>query len=32
VLLIPLWAAAWLGDNFEWRGNAMTVADEGQAA
>jgi ceramide glucosyltransferase len=32
VLLIPLWAAAWIGDGFEWRGNAMTLADQGQAA
>jgi ceramide glucosyltransferase len=25
-LLPVLWIAAWLGDDFEWRGNAMTVA------
>jgi len=26
-LLLPcLWVAAWTGDEFEWRGNAMTVA------
>jgi ceramide glucosyltransferase len=31
-LLIPLWAAAWIGNGFEWRGNAMTLADQGQAA
>ena len=30
-LLFPLWLAAWVGDGFEWRGNAMTVADQGQA-
>ena len=30
-LLFPLWVAAWVGDGFEWRGNAMTVADQGQA-
>jgi ceramide glucosyltransferase len=26
-LLPVLWVAAWLGDEFEWRGNAMTVAE-----
>ena len=26
VLLPVLWVAAWTGDEFEWRGNAMTVA------
>jgi len=25
-VLPPLWVAAWIGDEFEWRGNAMTVA------
>ena len=25
VLLPVLWVAAWLGDDFEWRGNAMSV-------
>jgi hypothetical protein len=30
-LLFPLWLAGWVGDGFEWRGNAMTVADQGQA-
>ena len=29
-LLLPLWVAAWVGDGFEWRGNAMTVAGQGQ--
>jgi ceramide glucosyltransferase len=31
VLLTPLWIAAWIGNDFEWRGNAMTIADQGQA-
>ena len=26
-LLPVLWIAAWAGNEFEWRGNAMTVAD-----
>jgi len=26
ILLPLLWIAAWSGDEFEWRGNAMTVA------
>jgi len=27
--LLPwLWVQGWAGDNFEWRGNAMTVAEE----
>lgn len=30
-LLPVLWIAAW-GSGFEWRGNAMTVADQGRAA
>jgi ceramide glucosyltransferase len=32
VLLPLLWVAAWLGSDFEWRGNAMTVADQRGAA
>ncbi len=31
-LLPILWIAAWLGSDFEWRGNAMTVADQSRAA
>jgi ceramide glucosyltransferase len=31
-LLPALWIAAWLGSDFEWRGNAMTVASQGRAA
>jgi ceramide glucosyltransferase len=27
-LLPLLWISAWLGSDFEWRGNAMTVADQ----
>ena len=28
-LVLPwLWVQGWAGDNFEWRGNAMTVAEE----
>jgi ceramide glucosyltransferase len=27
-LLPVLWVAAWAGDDFEWRGNAMTVGDD----
>ena len=23
-----LWTQGWIGDQFEWRGNAMTVGDE----
>jgi ceramide glucosyltransferase len=28
VLLPAIWIASWVGDEFEWRGNAMTVADD----
>lgn len=28
VMLPWLWLKGWMGDEFEWRGNAMTVADE----
>ena len=28
-LLPALWVAAWAGDDFEWRGNAMTLAGQG---
>ena len=32
-LALPwLWAQAWAGDNFVWRGNAMSVAEEGTGA
>jgi ceramide glucosyltransferase len=31
-LLPVLWIAAWLGNDFEWRGNAMTVAIDGLPA
>src|SRR5262249_49427252 len=31
-LLPLLWISAWLGSDFEWRGNAMTVADPRGAA
>ncbi len=32
-LLLPvLWIASWTGDEFEWRGNAMRVADQSRAA
>jgi ceramide glucosyltransferase len=28
-LMLPwLWVQGWVGDQFEWRGNAMTVGDE----
>ncbi len=28
-LMLPaIWVASWTGDDFDWRGNAMTVADE----
>jgi len=27
-LLPALWIAAWVGNDFEWRGNAMTVAPD----
>jgi hypothetical protein len=27
-LLPLLWLSAWTGDDFEWRGNAMTLAEE----
>ena len=27
-LLPALWLSAWTGDDFEWRGNAMTLAEE----
>lgn len=27
ILLVPLWAAGWLGNTFVWRGNAMDIAD-----
>ena len=30
-LLPPLWLASWLGSDFEWRGNAMTIADPHRA-
>jgi hypothetical protein len=28
----PLWIAIWAGNDFTWRGNSMTVADQGRAA
>jgi len=31
-LLPTLWIAAWIGSDFEWRGNAMTIADQGRSA
>jgi ceramide glucosyltransferase len=31
-LLPVLWVAAWLGNDFEWRGHAMTIADQGRPA
>ena len=32
-LLLPiLWIVSWAGDEFEWRGNAMRVADQSRAA
>jgi len=31
-LLPALWIAAWIGSDFEWRGNAMTIADQGRSA
>jgi ceramide glucosyltransferase len=32
-LLIPvLWVASWIGNEFEWRGNPMTIAQGGRAA
>ena len=32
-LLLPwLWIQGWLGDQFEWRGNPMTVSDDELAA
>jgi len=27
-LLLVLWLCAWAGNDFEWRGNAMTIATE----
>ena len=30
-LLPVLWLAAWMSDDFEWRGNAMTLAEEGSS-
>jgi ceramide glucosyltransferase len=27
-LLPALWIAAWISSDFEWRGNAMTIADQ----
>ena len=31
-LLLPwLWVKGWTGDNFEWRGNAMTVGEDNLA-
>ena len=31
-LLPALWIAGWIGSDFEWRGNAMSIADQGRAA
>ncbi len=32
-LMLPwLWVQGWIGDNFEWRGNAMTVDEDSWAA
>jgi len=31
-MLRTRWIAAWIGSDFEWRGNAMTIADQGQSA
>jgi hypothetical protein len=31
--LVPaLWICAWAGDEFVWRGHAMSVADSGEVA
>ena len=29
LLIPPLWAMAWSGAGFVWRGNAMTLEDDG---
>lgn len=31
-LLPVLWITGWIGDDFEWRGHAMTIADQGGPA
>jgi ceramide glucosyltransferase len=31
-MLRTRWIAAWIGSDFEWRGNAMTIADQGRSA